>query len=174
MKNLITLFIFCFLFAGNISAQKTALKFSSVYTDLNKGCKTIKGGEGQDDASDCRGIGGYRIYNWFSAATQMFAVTLPKSDETISLATVNLDFDPSKTKVEWRLANGKPFAVIMRVDKYDGKGDGSFNFLGKKIGKELIVKGLKGFEKIDFTVDSKTPNANAKAREMADTSYEQK
>ncbi len=35
----------------------------------------------------------------------------------------------------------------------------------------MIVRGLKGFEDIDFKVDAKTPNANVKARELADNAY---
>ena len=37
-----------------------------------------------------------------------------------------------------------------------------------KTGEALIIKGLKGFEHIDFQVDAKTPSANLKARQMAD------
>lgn len=170
MKLLATLFVLCFLLISTAQAQKTAPKFSSIYTDLNKSCKTIRGENGTDDASDCRGIGGYRIHNWFAAAAQMFAVKAPKSEDMINLATLNLDFDSRKTKVEWRMANGKPFAVIIRIDKYE-KPENDYDIFGKKIGTELIVKGLKGFDKIDFTVDSKTPNANAKARKLADAAY---
>jgi len=47
-------------------------------------------------------------------------------------------------------------------------------YIGKKIGEELIVQGLKGFEDIDFKVDAKTPNANVKARELADDAYLEK
>jgi len=43
--------------------------------------------------------------------------------------------------VEWRLANGKPFAVIMRDYKYAG--DDLCSTSGKVIGESLIVKGLK-------------------------------
>lgn len=89
------------------------------------------------------------------------------------LATQGFDFNQNKIKVEWRTANGKPFAVILRVSKY-GDTDDENPYIGKKIGEELIVMGLKGFENIDFKVDSKTPNANVKAREMADSNYKTK
>ena len=171
MKNLITSIIFCFLLIGNIFAQKAEPKFSSVYTDLNKSCKTIRGGDGQDDAFDCRGIGGYRIYNWSAAAAQFFAVKTSKKDEDmIQLATQDFNYNMNKVKIEWRLANGKPFAVIMRFDKYSDTKD-EFAYFGKKNGEELIIKGLKGFDKIDFTVDGKTPNANAEARKLADNAF---
>ena len=92
---------------------------------------------------------------------------------SISLVSQDFDFDQQKRKVEWRMADGKPFAVIMRVNKYDGVQDDT-HYNGKKIGEELIVKGLKGFDQIDFTVDAKTPNANQKARDLADQGYKQK
>lgn len=172
MKNLFFVAIFGFsLSVVNIFAQTTSPKFSSVYTDLNKDCKTIGGGGSTDPAFDCRGVGGYRVYNWSAAAAQFFAVTVQKSEEDrFLLATQNFDYDMTKIKVEWRLANGKPFAVIIRFNKYaEPIKDGEY--FGKKIGVELIVKGLKGFENIDFTVDAKTPNANAEARKLADASY---
>jgi len=84
-----------------------------------------------------------------------------------------LIFDQTKIKAEWRTANGKPFAVIMRVAKY-GETDDENLYIGKKIGEELIVQGLKGFEDIDFKVDAKTPNANVKARKLADDAYLEK
>ena len=71
------------------------------------------------------------------------------------------------------MANGKPFAVIMRVADYAETTDTDAYF-GKKTGEKLIVRGLKGFENIDFEVDAKTPNANVKAREMADNGYKGK
>jgi hypothetical protein len=34
-----------------------------------------------------------------------------------------------------------------------------------------MVQGLKGFEHLEESVDAKTPNANVKAREIADKGY---
>jgi hypothetical protein len=79
--------------------------------------------------------------------------------------------DYKQKNVEWRLANGKPFAVIMRM--YDYAGTPECNTAGKITGSSLIVKGLKGFESIDQSVDGNTPNANVKARELADKGYNQ-
>ena len=69
--------------------------------------------------------------------------------------------------------NGKPFAIIMRVAVY-AELTGAGEYFGKKTGEKLIIKGLKGFENINFEVDAKTANANIKARELADNSYKQK
>ena len=148
--------------------------FTSVYTNLNKDCKTIGGGDGQDAAYDCRGVGGYRIQNWSAAAATYYAVETPDKKDRIQIATQDFDYDQTKIKVEWRMANGKPFALIMRVFKYSDELKDESAYFGKKIGEELRIIGLKGFENIDFTVDAKTPNANLKARELADNGYKAK
>lgn len=176
MKNLtIALICLCF-FIGSSNAQNvktSALKFSSAYTNLDKDCKTIKGSGGTDDASDCRGVGGYRIYISAAAAALFIAAETPDKKDSIPLASQNFDFDQRKTTVEWRTINGKPFAVIMRVANYAETTDPDAYF-GKKTGEKLIVRGLKGFENIDFEVDARAANANVKARELADNGYKSK
>lgn len=176
MKILPAIVVCLILLTGGVVAQKTKktkVKFSSVYTNLDKDCKTLGGGEGQDEAFDCRGAGGYRIDITPSAAVLFIAAQTPDKQDSIPLASQDMSFDQTKIKVEWRTANGKPFAVIMRVAKY-AEPDDENPYIGKKTGEQLVVKGLKGFENIDFTVDAKTPNANAKARELADKAYSDK
>src|SRR5215203_114918 len=174
MKHVMLIFALgLILLTGNVDAQKKATKFTSVYTNTGSDCKTIKGTNGSDDASDCRGAGGYRINIYASAATLSVSASTPDKKESMTIATQNFDFDNKPHTVEWRLENGKPFAVILRVDKY-GAADDANPYLGKKIGEELVVVGLKGFENIDFKVDAGTPNANVKARGLADSAYQQK
>lgn len=92
-----------------------------------------------------------------------------KSDDQIApIATLNLDFDYSKTRLEWRLADGKPFAIIMRVPIHGKPKDGEY--FGKVIGQQLIVAGLAGYE-IDEKIDAKVPNANIKARQLAEAAF---
>jgi hypothetical protein len=70
--------------------------------------------------------------------------------------------------VEWRLADGVPFAVIFRRDVNDEPEDPSVR---KKIGEVLRVVGLKD-EKINFEVDvKKISNSNEEARRLADNAY---
>jgi len=157
--------------------------FSSLYTDLNKECRNAfkSVGEGQDMPLRCKGYGGYSIYIYYSAWAANIAVELPKgkaseSDSSIHLAQQTLGYSDEKgRKIEWRMMNGKPFAVILRVTKYsaDAGSDGNSPFDPKyKIGEALLVKGLKGHN-IDFEVDVKsTPNPNEKARQLADSNYD--
>ena len=157
--------------------------FTSLYTNLNTECRAAfkSVGEGQDMPLRCKGYGGYSIYISYSAwASDLYADPTngksKDSDTLIHLAMQGLNYDQEKgRKIEWRMANGKPFAIIMRITKLkDNAGaDGDNPWDPKyKAGEALIVKGLKGHN-IDFEVDVKsTPNPNEKARQLADSNYD--
>ena len=158
--------------------------FTSAYTDLNKDCeaafKEEELGEGQDMPLKCKGYGGYYISIGYSAWASHLGVQMD-GDDSYMLGLVNEGIgynDEPGRKVEWRMADGKPFAVIVRVSSYDEKkaeGTGENPYQAKyKTGETLVVKGLKGYERIDFKVDAKDPKANEKAREMADSNYAKK
>lgn len=137
--------------------QPSPPKFSSVYTNLNKECKAAfkSVGEGQDMPLNCKGYGGYRISIGYSAMYSHLVAETLDGKNSIPLATADINYDQEKgEKIEWRLANGKPFAVILRVND------------------KLFVKGLRGYEKIDYDIDVKsTANPNQSARDMADKAY---
>ena len=146
--------------------------FSSSYTSLtNCGSGMTKKEEreaekhGSDIPSKCKGLAGYAVDISYSACSSNF--TLTRGDETISLGMQAIDW-PQKT-VEWRLADGKPFAVIMRV--YEYAGNELCSTAGKIKSESLMVQGLKGYEQIEGSVDARTPNANVKARELADKAF---
>jgi hypothetical protein len=166
--------------AGSIESASYAgqgPKFSSAYTDLNSECKAAaRAAEGQDTPMRCKGYGGYSIYIFYSAWASNINADAAKGEVSIPLAMQGLSYSEEKgRKVEWRLAGGKPFAVIMRVSNYkeDAGAEGDSPYQEKyKTGESLIVKGLKGYESIDFKVDVKTTlNPNVRAREMADEAY---
>jgi hypothetical protein len=149
-----------------------ATRFSSAYTALTKcGSGMTKKEEreaeknGSDIPSKCRGLTGYVVDISYSACASNFS--LVKGEEEIPLGMQSVGW--KQKTVEWRLANGKPFAVIMRVYQYAGNDQCPTG--GKITGESLVLTGLKGFE-IHETVDVKsTPNANLKARELADKAY---
>lgn len=154
-----------------VNAQ-TSPAFSSSYTTLAKcgsGMTRKEEREAEKNGSDipsrCKGPGGYDVYISYSACASHFTAT--KGEDSISIAMQAVDW--KQKTAEWRLANGKPFAVIMRV--YDYAGNDLCTTDGKIKGESLVIKGLKGFEHIDEAVDVKTPNANLKARELADKGY---
>ncbi|MEZ5429298.1 MAG: hypothetical protein R2747_23825 [Pyrinomonadaceae bacterium] len=147
--------------------------FSSVYSDLNKNCKSEGGDDGGHVSTICPGAGDYRIQYFDSATTLEFrAEKGPDFENSVYLASQALNYDTKNRKIEWRMADGKPFAVIMRTYVYQTE-DGLIKYPAKPINEFLIVKGLLGFDNIDFRVDAKTADANAKARELADNGYQQ-
>jgi hypothetical protein len=160
-------------FASFTPTRQARTRFSSRYTALTKcgsGMTKKEEKEAEEHGSDiptrCKGFGGYDVYIYYSACSSI--ITLDRGEETIPLATQAVDW--KQKTVEWRIANGKPFAVIMRV--YEYAGDDQCADGGKITGESLIIKGLKGYEHIDATVKG-TPNPNLKARQLADKGYAQ-
>ena len=166
-------------FAQKGTQQKSATKFSSVYTDLNKECRSALTKEeekeseriGEDIPFVCKGYGGYEISLASHGAMTYLSVQKKnaKQDEKSPVQEMMFINDPIYTrKVEWRLADGVPFAVIFRRDVYDDEPDPAQK---KKIGEVLRVVGLRN-DKIDFEVDvKKSPNPNEEARRLADKAY---
>ncbi len=147
-------------------------QFSSAYTDLKTQCKNPAPAknEGQHSSLFCKGYGNYRIHIFDSAAALHVNAETLEGKDSIPLATQNLTYDQQGRKIEWRLADGKPFAVILRVFKYSGKGE--YPLQEKPTGEALLVKGLHGFEQINYEVDIKSnANPNVKARTLADNGY---
>ena len=120
---------------------------------------------GSDIPTRCKGYGGYSVYIYYSACSSNFS--LERGEENISLGMQAIDW--KQKTVEWRMANGKPFAIIMR--SYEYAGNEQCATAGKVSKETLIVRGLKGFEQINETVDAGAPTANVKARELADKGY---
>jgi hypothetical protein len=143
--------------------------FTSVYTDLSKDCKAAFDEkdiqEGQDMPLICRGFGGYQLTIGFSAMNSHLNVehVSTKKNRQGSVLKADLSIEFEKGKIEWRLADGKPFAIIartmMRTD---------INVVEPRT---LAVKGLTGYEHINGDVSAKLKDANAKARDIADNGY---
>ncbi len=122
-----------------------ATRFSSAYTALTKcGSGMTKKEEkeaeshGSDIPTRCKSYGGYDVYIYYSACSSIFS--LEKGEESIPLGMQAVGWN-QKT-VEWRLANGKPFAFIMRV--YDYAGNDECAMAGKITGESLIARGTQG------------------------------
>lgn len=183
MKKIIIIVLPLFLAAGLGFARvtpeaKRAVKFSSVYTDLKTECRSAltKKEEqeaeriGEDIPMVCKGYGGYEIFLSSHGTMTVFQVRVRTGKEIKEVVQETLYIgDPIYTrKVEWRLADGVPFAVIFRRDVNEETEDPSVK---KKMGEVLRVVGLKN-EKINFNVDVKmTPNPNEEARRLADKAY---
>jgi hypothetical protein len=172
------LLVTCLTFAEATPPGEGATKFSSLYTNLKTECRSAltkkeeKESErlGEDIPMVCKGYGGYEISLGSHGAMTLFEVRTKRGKEVKSVVQETLFIGDSiyTRKVEWRLADGVPFAVIYRRNVYTDDADPSEK---KKIGEVLRVAGLKD-EKIDFEVDvMKTPNPNEEARRLADKAY---
>jgi hypothetical protein len=156
--------------------KESKATFKSVYTDMKRDCRILKepaSAERGDPAGACKGFGGHRIFISHSAWSANYSIEkLNNQNESIELGTDYSSYGSKGEKVEWRLANGKPFAVIMRVGRYKERADGENPYADEnRTGSTLVVKGLKGWEHINFKVDGATPDANVKARTIADQNY---
>lgn len=186
-SKLTTLLVFVLLASANAFSQKrpatsAAPKFSSVYTDFKKDCRyeqdAASRARGQDPVFLCKPVAGFRVMVGYSAQSSIIGIKNEAADHIKSITMQHLNYnDAPGRKVEWRLADGKPFAVILRVSNFGDEYAGTDQYFDdkNKTGESLLVRGLTGFEHINFDVDVKTtPNPNVKARELADSNYRKK
>jgi hypothetical protein len=180
MKRSVKLFNACavaavaaFALAPSPGVAAAKPKFTSVYTDFVKECTYTDEAEleeGQDAAATCPGPRGYQIMSSpYAVGESLRAV---KGEQEVTLADVPFSYLTTKgRKLEWRLANGVPFAAILRVDTYRESEDGNPFAENLKTGSVIKVVGLIGYERITGSVNTKTKSANEKARALADRQY---
>jgi hypothetical protein len=166
-KILVTLMLM--LTMSGIGQQQPKSPFTSVYTNLNKDCQFLDAAEGQDPVGTCKGYGGYQLRIYFSAMSAHLDAY--RGENNISLNSgfrmpIDYDEQPGR-KIEWRLHNGVPFAVIFRLDQYQLGGDQSFT----RTGTLLHIVGLIGFERLRQQINALTPKANLQAQALADAAY---
>jgi hypothetical protein len=152
-------------------------RFTSTYTDLRIDCRPLDNtkGEaaGQDAQLECKGFGGYKISVSYSAVATALAIESKVGGFYRPLEAHKSCMQKYGDKIEWRLANGQPFAVIVRVaclrtDAVSSQPGGD----GTKIAEYLIIRGLKNYGCIDIDMEiSKLRSPNTKARSTADQLY---
>ena len=145
-----------------------AAEFSSVYTDFHKDCRAaFDAHDSADDAPrSCKGFDGYGVSVNYSACAAQVSI----SKGSFDLVFPSQSGDVDTRKLEWRLADGKPFAVILRVEEYDSGQD--ICERGKKAGEVLMIMGLQGFTRINHKLRvGKTTNINVEARQLADQAF---
>ena len=164
---------------ARLQKNATATVFRSLYTNMKSDCRLLPEPKGADSGGDpagvCKGYGGYRIFISHSAWSAQFSVqSLKNRAESIDIGNDYGSYGSRGEKIEWRTANGIPFAVIMRLGKYKDRADGENPYTtANRTGSVLVVKGLKGWEHINFTVEGGAGD-NLKARALADSNYSQK
>lgn len=155
--------------------QQRALQFSSAYTALHTDCMMDAGQADEvsgDPVAHCRGYGAFRIAIAYSISSATLSVVDSIGTEIAVLGTEYSGIGMHREVVEWRLAAGKPFAVLFRVGTY-GHAAGSDRYYtsDNRQGSRIIVKGLPPYSNIDFAMDGDVSNAFAAARAAADKLY---
>ncbi|NOK19823.1 hypothetical protein [Corallococcus carmarthensis] len=150
---------------------------TSEYTDVEKCPRPAEAdeSEGGDVPLRCPGPGGdYELTEDYSAYDIHRRIT-SKSDPSFVVELrpmVKCPVTRFGSKLEWRMKEGKPFAVIQRVTCFALNKEQSGP--GKKLGEHLVVKGLKGFPRVDSEVNTKAKDANEKARSIADGAFRER
>jgi len=168
-KTCIT-FIPILLATGAWAASK--LQFSSRYSDLEKDCKlesTAPDPTAGDTPLHCSDVGNYEVSIYFSATRECLSLIRkgPPLDKYETVMPGICD-KAVRRKLEWRMVNGKPFAIIFRQRQWRTNTNGNED----QVGEKLLVKGLAGFQQLDEAVDTmKDPQANETARRKADDFY---
>jgi hypothetical protein len=138
-------------------------KITSKETGLypSKTCKTkVKGGEGQDPVLSCPAMKGFEVEVSFAAVTTQVSITGNGSKTEFSGLVGN--------KLEWRIAAGVPFALLVEIADSDTDDQGKEIEKNRRV--EVFVVGESApYAKVDLKSkkagDRKT--AWAKARTLA-------
>lgn len=144
--------------------QTAAPAFASTYTDFDlANCKVLseEREEGSSAEYECPGFGKTALL--VQEGDGRFDLDAGVDDEDFQ--TVGAFNDIAET-VEWRLKDGKPFAVIFRYRDVSMEGKGRTVLAVETVGAEK----LPGCRVAQISGD--TPEANSKAREMADIAAE--
>ncbi len=167
------------LFAGAFAIATVArAQPSSLYTLIDDCARQevlqVAKDDGQDNIRQCTGPGGYTLTESYSAAGTVRSIAKPGSDFSVTLlpANQNCTIAAYGDKLEWRLADGAPVAVIQRIRCYGPYQDteGNYDIKSNLLGHYLVVRGLFGRETpIDVDINvSEMENPNAAARITAD------
>ena len=149
------------LTAANHPVRAATPIFASAYTDLAKDCRPAFADaeleEGQDNALRCRGSGGYGLFIYFSAVDAMLTVENARGDSVFDAPLSLSDYE--RGKVEWRLADGRAFAIIVRIKP-------------KGATETLEIRGVDSHRAIRGSVPvAGHGNANVEARAVTDKAY---
>lgn len=139
-------------------------RYSSRYFDTAKDCSCIEKNlqDGQDCTRFyCKEMSGYKtVVSYDGSACDLGRLQILKHNKLV----ISIEEVPSK--IEWRYAGSEPVALIYRKK---GNSKTCDEQLGLSIEKEtLFVAGLGKFAGLSDQVDAKVPEANLKAREIAD------
>lgn len=132
----------------------------SVYTSLKlETCETIEASE-QGAVFRCRGFDKMSV-RVAEGDLRMFVSYGPDAAEQTAASETLPAFNTIGETLEWRLANGEPFATILRF-RWDSDGAKGSTLVVTKLGKTDACH-------VAHVMATGNPNANVLAREIADT-----
>ncbi|MFP4164324.1 MAG: hypothetical protein ACLFQB_10570 [Chitinispirillaceae bacterium] len=174
MRNAFLFTVSILLLGISGSFAQDQVEFTSKYTNLEDSClwgEEITGIEPRnDDYRICKGLNGYEVYEYYTTYGSPVKILQNKSiDYEKALAPLKEYSMYAYGKLlEWRFADGEPFAVIYRVNCYSHPGSGEND---SELEEYLIVRGLQGYD-IEADIDvKKTSGANQTARDAAEKAY---
>ena len=183
-----------FFFVTMTLAQKkntvnapSASSYSQVYSRNPKDCKDVDTNpvsEGEDVPQLCKGYGEYGLYH--TNAVYRVNLTIQDRSRKFTVPVLAVENDKAKAleniavkkfgdKIEWLVANGKPFAFILRVAYFNDTQDEQTVFKPQnKAGEFLFVRGLKGYESLQYEISVMNTafNPNEQARSLAYKFYQ--
>lgn len=139
------------------AAPKPAITSAYTSLDLDRCARIDRGEEPQSASWRCRGYRGVPLF--VQNGDDRYDVDAGAEDRD-ALWADGFDY-PGKT-VEWRLARGRPFAIIYRLVSSDLANGGGSNLIVETVGRP----GVPGCRVA--RIAGSTPNANAVARQRAD------
>lgn len=145
-----------------LSAGAQAEEIGSAYTPLKiEACENITPPDAVEYGSvhRCDGYGGMDV-RVAEGDLRVFVSYGPKAAEQAAASETLPQFNTIGETLEWRLADGKPFATILRFRWDSDNGEGS----------TLVVTKLDGRDAchVAYVVATGNPKANDLAREVAD------
>ena len=161
MKNIIAAALIGLALAFTTSAQ-----IKSFYTSTSdKICKEKKAepNEGGDYIGICPGVAGYKLQLIEGDLRQtLFVITPQKKELPLEFNRFYMTFSAIGQKVEWRVKNGKPIALIARYNVADAENS-------EKRTSYLMVSKVSNAAACVTDVVPPGKDQNTLARELADT-----
>ncbi len=151
---------------NNFEMDNADVKFTSSFSNFTTDCKLVdEEGAGRNECTTPVS----KIY----VSSNPVLSNISMGDDFMDAKTLfsqSFDSDFQKQKIEWRLADEEPFAVIIHLYDYNLHDAGQ---TAKNTGLEYFaVKGLGGYSFIDFQIPIVgNPNAAEEARQQADEIY---
>lgn len=157
--------LFAILFAACLTANA---QVKSVYTDLDdRKCKTLEltDDEGGSYKGECKGVGGYKLWVIEGDLRQNIIIVDPsKKEHNLRFWEFFGGFSAVDAKAEWRTRDGKPFALIVRLNVSEDPVNSS------KTTSYLLVAKLTPLRKCITNVIRPSKTQNVEARKAADAS----